>query len=320
MWRGLVVVLVVCAGCGGAVPASSESFLTALPSRQTLEVTAPTARAPAALSESSASALTAASALGETASLYVLTRQMTAQVNGIVGGALDTLGDISRTPPAAVSDTSAVWGPFTEPLSPVAARLLITRVAPGSHRFVLQLRPRSGQDSDFAPFLEGASTGAAPGGPSQGTFALDLDLAHRLDPVANAAEGHVVAGWTVLPVGRQVQVHLGEVHVGSDAPATADILSSLLGDGSGSLVFDAEANLVGGPELLETGKVGSRWNPSGAGRADVEVHGGDAAGGGQITECWDASFVRVYAQGVSPDGGVGSEGDPAACAFSEPLR
>lgn len=313
MWRGLFVLLVVCAGCG-AGPASSESFLTALPSRQTLEITAPTARAPAALSERSGALV------GETASLYVLTRQMTAQVNGIVGGALDTLGDISRTPPAAVSDSSAVWGPFTEPLSPVAARLLVTRVAPGAHRFVLELRPRAGQDSDFAPFLEGASTGAAPGGPSQGTFALDLDLAHRLDPVANAAEGHVVAGWTVVPGGRQVQVHLGEVHVGSGATTTADIVSSLLGDGSGSLVFDAEANLVGSPELLEAGKVGSRWNPSGAGRADVEVHGGDAADGGQLTECWDASFVRVFVRGVSPDGGVGSEGDPAACAFSEPLR
>ena len=133
-------------------PAASESFLRALPSRQTLEVTAPTAHAPAALSE------TSASALGETASLYVLTRQMTAQVNGIVGGALDTLGDITRTPPAAISSDSAVWGPFAGPLSPMAARLLVTRVAPGSHRFVLELRPRSGQDSEFEPFLEGGST------------------------------------------------------------------------------------------------------------------------------------------------------------------
>ena len=304
----------VCTGCGGAAPTASDSFLAALPSRQTLEVTAPTARAPAALSE------TSGSALGETASLYVLTRQMTAQVNGIVGGALDTLGDITRTPPAAISSDSAVWGPFTGPLSPIAARLLVTRVAPGSHRFVLELRPRSGQDSEFEPFLEGGSTGAAPGGPGQGQLSLDLDLAHRLDPVANATEGHLIAGWTVVPDGREVQVHLGEVHVGSGPVTTADILSSLLPDGSGSLAFDAQANLVGGPEALEAGRVGSRWIPSGAGRADVEVHGGDAEGGGRLTECWSESFARVYAQGVSPDGGVGSEGDPAACAFSEPLR
>jgi hypothetical protein len=306
--------LVACAGCGGTAPVSSDSFLTALPSRQTLEVTAPTDHAPAALARSSASAP------AETASLYVLTRQMTAQVNGIVGGALDTLGDISRTPPAAVSEQSAVWGPFSEPLSPVAARLVITRVAPGAHRFVLELRPRAGQDSDFAPFLQGASTGAAPGGPSQGTLALDLDLAHRLDPVANAMEGQVTAAWTVVPTGRQIQVHLGAVHAGDAPGATADILSSLLADDSGSLVFDASANLVGGPDALETGKVDSRWIPSGAGRADVEVHGGDALDGGELTECWDASFDRVYAQGVSPDGGVGSEGDPSACVFSEPLR
>ena len=313
MWRARLVTLLVCAGCG-AGPASSESFLTGLPSRQTLEVTAPTARAPAALSERSASLL------GETASLYVLTRQMTVQVNGLVGGALDSLGDIARTPPAAVSTDSAVWGPFSDPLSPVAARLLVTRVGPGAHRFVLELRPRSGQDSEFEPFLKGASTGAAPGGPSQGTFALDLDLAHRLDPVGTPAEGRVVAGWAVMNEGRQVQVHLGGVHVGSNSSTTADIVSAMRSDGSGALAFDAEANLVGGPDALETGKVGSRWNPSGAGRADVEVHGGDAADGGQITECWDASFGRVYARGVSPDGGVGSEGDPGACAFSEPLR
>ena len=313
MWRGLFVLLVVCAGCG-AGSASSESFLTALPSRQTLELTAPSTRAPAALSERSGSLV------GETASLYVLTRQMTAQVNGMVGGALDTLGDITRTPPAVVTPDSAVWGPFTEALSPVAARLLVTRVAPGAHRFVLELRPKSGQDSDFAPFLEGASTGAAPGGPSQGSFALDLDLAHRLDPVATAAEGQVVAGWTVVPDGRQIQVHLGGVHVGSGPSTTADIVSVLGADGSGTLAFDALANLVGGPEALEAGKVGSRWNPSGAGRADVELHGGDAPDGAQITECWNTSFERVFARGPAPDGGVASEGDQTACAFTEPLR
>jgi hypothetical protein len=314
MWRGLFLTLVVCAGCGAAVPASFDSFLAALPSRQTLEVTAPTARAPAALSASSASAV------GETASLYVLTRQMTAQVNGVVGGALDTLGHISRTPPAAVTADSAVWGPFSEPLSPVAARLLVTRVAPASHRFVLELRPRSGQDSDFEPFLQGASTGAPPGGPSEGTFALDLDVAHRLDPVAAPGQGRVVAGWGVVPAGRQVRVALGGVHVGSEPSTTAEIVSTMLADGSGSLIFDAEANLAGEPETLEAGKVGSRWNPSGAGRADVELSGGDAGEGARITECWDTTFGRVYAQGISPDGGIGSEGDPAACAFSEPLR
>jgi hypothetical protein len=250
--------------------------------------------------------------VGQTASLYVLTRQMTGQVNGFVGGALDMLGTISRTPPAAVGPDSAAWGPFTDALSPVAGRLIIVRVAPGAHAFRLDLRPKSGSDAEFQPFLQGASTGAGPGGPSQGSFSVDLDLAHRLDPVANPTEGHVVAGWALTPGQREVQVHLGDAHAPTDPPASADIASVLRADGSGSLVFDALANLVG--------QVRSRWIPTGAGRADVELHGGDAADGAQITECWDASFGRVYANATTPDGGIGTEGDPSACVFGEPLR
>ena len=138
MWRGRWFALFVCTvGCGGGSVStgSTQSFLTGLPSRQTLEVTAPSSHAPAALSERS-SAL-----IGETASLYVLTRQMTGQVNGFVGGALDTLGAISRTPPAAVGPDSAAWGPFTDALSPVAGRLVVVRVAPGAHTF--RARPAS---------------------------------------------------------------------------------------------------------------------------------------------------------------------------------
>ena len=71
-------------------------------------------------------------------------------------------------------------------------------------------------------------------------------------------------------------------------------------DGSGSLVFDAHANLAG--------QVRSRWLPTGAGRADVEAHGGDA------------DFERVYASATTPDGGVGTEGEASACVFTEPLR
>jgi hypothetical protein len=309
MWRGPRFALFVCAvGCGsGAVSTgSSESFLTALPSRKTLEVTAPTREAPAALAQRSGALV------GETASLYVLTRQMTGQVNGFVGGALDTLGAISRTPPAVVGPDSAAWGPLTDALSPVAGRLVIVRVAPGAHTFRLDLRPKSGGDSDFEPFLQGASTGAAPGGPSAGSFSVDLDLAHRLDPVANPGQGRVVAGWTAVPDHREVQVHLGEVHVVDDPPASADIVSLMRSDGSGSLVFDAHANLAG--------QVRSRWLPTGAGRADVEAHGGDAAEGIMVTECWDANFGRVYASATTADGGVGSEGEASACVFTEPLR
>ena len=313
MWRGLSCTLALWAAGCGAGTGSAESFLTGVPSRQTLEISAPSSRAPAALAERSAALV------GQTASLYVFTRQTTGQVNGFVGGALDTLGTIARTPPAAIGPDSAVWGPLTDALSPVAGRLVIVRIGPGAHQFRLDLRPKSGDDSSFETFLQGASTGAAPGGPTRGTFLVDLSLAHRLDPVANATEGQVVAGWSVGAAQREVQVHLNGVHSGTDAPASAEVDSVMKADGSGTLVLAALANLAGAPEALEGGQVRSRWTLTGAGRADAEAQGGNAGAGFIATECWDASFERVYARGQSADGGVTTEGDVTACAFADPL-
>jgi hypothetical protein len=315
MRRGSWFALTVCAvGCGGGGTGSTESFLAGLPSRQTLEVTAPNAVAPAALTTGSAEVL------GQTADLYVVTRKATADVNGIVGGALETLDTIAHSPPAAVGPDVAAWGPLTAPLSPVAGRLVVQRVGPGAFTFRLDLRPRTAADSAFETFLQGATTGASTSGPGQGSFSADLSLAHRLDPVANPSDGRLVAGWAVGPSERDVRVHLADLQGGSELPSAAELGSVLRGDGSGELSVDVQANLVGDPAVLESGQIRSRWAPSGAGRADVQVHGGDAPDGGQITECWDASFDRVYAQGTTPDGGVASEGDVTACAFSEPLR
>jgi hypothetical protein len=94
----------------------------------------------------------------------------------------------------------------------------------------------------------------------------------------------------------------------------------LFQDGSGALAFDANANLVAGGETLEVGRVSSRWNATGAGRGDAEVHQADGGAGAQFTECWDASFDRVYLRARTSAGDSGTEGDPSACVFADPLR
>ncbi|HMK72094.1 MAG TPA: hypothetical protein VK454_02080 [Myxococcaceae bacterium] len=312
MSNRLWLLLLVCAGCG-AGSGSTESFLTALPSRQTLEVSGPSGGGAALRGASTA-------LLGETAGLYVLTRQTTAQVNGIVGGPLDALSTIARTPPAATGADGAAWGPLTDALSPVVWRLVVSRLAPGEHAFRLDVRPKSGSDADFQPFLQGASQGPGPAGPGQGTFSVDLDLAHRLDPVANPAAGQIVAAWNSGGGNREIHVHLDGVHLPSEPTTTADLAAVLPADGSGALAFDVEGNLVGGAAALELGQVGSRWNAAGAGRADAEVQGGDSGAGVLLTECWDASFARVFFRGVGGDGGAATEGDESACVFAEPLR
>src|SRR5262249_19765466 len=155
MWRRLCLAAVLSTACGsGSSPGSTStgSFLNGLPSRESLQISVPSRSAPAALTTRSAALV------GETASLYVLTRKTSADVNDTVGRALDPLERITRTPPAAVGPDDAAWGPIPDPLSPVAGRLVVHRVSPGAHTFRLDLRPRSADDSAFEPFLIGAST------------------------------------------------------------------------------------------------------------------------------------------------------------------
>jgi hypothetical protein len=310
MWKRVSLLVSVVSACGAA-DGPGSSLVQALPSRQTLEVTAP---------RGGAAAQRQGLAGSETAQLYVLTRQTTGSVNGLVGGVLDTLGAIARTPPSAVGPDGAAWGPFTDALSPVAWRLGIVRLGPAQHAFHLEIRPKAASDSDFRTFLQGASEGAGQDGPSQGTFSVDLGLAQSLDPVANPNVGQIVASWGVQPDHREVHVVLAGVHAPSKPPASADIGAVLFPDGSGALAFDANANLVSNGDVLSVGRVGSHWMATGAGRADAELHQADGDSGARLTECWDTSFDRVYFRAQTSGGDGGTEGDPAACVFADPLR
>jgi hypothetical protein len=279
-------------------------FLAALPTRQTVEVLAPDA---------------GVSPQGDTAELYILTRQTTVAVNGLVGGVLDTLGNVASNPPTTVSPDGATWGPFSDALSPVVWRLAVLQLGPGQHSFLLEIRPKAGTDGDFQTFLQGASQGSNPGGPNMGTFSVDLGLAQQLDPVANPDVGQVVAAWNAQPTGREVHVALAGVHAPSLPPASADIGSVLFPDGSGALSFDANTTLVVGSDVVNVERVGSHWVASGAGRADAEVHQADGGWGVQLTECWNSSFDSVYVRAENSTGDGGTEGVPSACVFAVPL-
>jgi hypothetical protein len=257
--------------------------------------------------------------LGKTAGLAVLTRQATVWVNTLVGDTLDTVSSIARNQPAEAGPDNAVWGPFADATSPLAWRLVVTRVGPGEHTFQLQVRPSSGGDADFQAFLQGVSEGTCPNGPSQGAFSINFSLAHQLDPVGHTVEGQVVAGWTVAAQGRDVHVQLGGVHDTSEPPATGAFDAIILADGSGALNFEANANLVGTAQTLEVGRVSARWSTAGAGQADAEVHGGDAGAGGVLLECWNSGSALVYLRAVGADGGGDTEGDASACVFGAPV-
>jgi hypothetical protein len=310
MWKCLFVTTSLLCACGGSSQ-PAPSLVSALPTRQTLSVAAP---------GPDAGTQPQGAAPGETAQLYVLTRQTVFDVNGLIGGVLDNVEAVTRTPPSAVSPDSAAWGPITDALSPVAWRLVIQQLGAGQFAFQLDIRPKDGADADFQAFLQGASQGATPEGPSQGTFSVNLSLAQSLDPVGNPDVGQVVASWAVLPDHRELHVGLSGV-AGPGGPfATADVAAVFFPDGAGALSFDASASLGAGTGVSDVGRVGSRWIADGAGRADAEVHQPDGGSGAQLTECWNAAFDQVYVQGETSTGDGGTAGNPAACVFADALQ
>jgi hypothetical protein len=292
-------------GCGVA-DTSKASLSMALPTRQGLDVSIP-----------DAGTMPAAGAGTGPSGLYVLTRETSASVNQQVGSVLDTVASVAQNPPTQQGPDSARWGPFSDALSPVAWQLIVQHVGPAAYAFELQVRPKSGVDAGFQPFLEGASQGLGANGPNQGTFAVDLEIAHQLDPVGNPLTGQLVAAWQTQAAAREVHLHLEGVHPPDASPTTVDVGAVFASDGSGALVLDADGTPLGNADGLEVGHVASRWDATGAGRAEADLLEVDAGPAVQLTECWNASFVRVYVSEETQDGGA-AEGDPSACVFANP--
>ncbi|MCU1280046.1 MAG: uncharacterized protein JWM53_3592 [bacterium] len=277
------LLLLVCAGCSST---PEHALVAALPARAQLHVEVP------------------ASPGASTAVLYQVTRQTSDQMNGAVDSVLDLIANITGHPPTKASPDAAEWGPFTPSLSPATYRLIVQRAAPDSIHYHLDGRPRdSSDDGAFQPLL----AGVANDGPSAraGQFTIDQNVAHQLDPVAHPGTGAVQASYQLAAV-TAVRMQLG------DGSAAAAYRYDQLADGSGDFRFATHGNLVGDPTQLEDGIVRSRWLPSGAGRGDAHIRGGDAGTGMDLSECWDATFTRSFVTN-----GTAADGDPASCAFPD---
>lgn len=312
MRKQLVLLVSLLSGCGAADKSSpsSPSFSNALPTRQALDVSLPDGGTQAPAS--------AGDPVGTGPSgLYVLTRQTSDAVNQQVGTVMDTVASMTQNPPAAVGPDSARWGPFSDALSPLSWQLVVQEVGPAAYAFTLQLRPKSDADAGFQPFLQGASQGVGADGPNQGTFSVDFDIAHQLDPVGTPQTGQLAAAWQSQAPGREVQLRLSGMSPPTGWPTAVDVGAVYAADGSGALVLDADGTPLGTADGLEVGHVLSRWSATGAGQAEADLIQGDAGPGAQLTECWDESFVCVYVSEATPDGGA-QEGNPSACVFANP--
>ncbi|HEX7597797.1 MAG TPA: hypothetical protein VF518_06255 [Polyangia bacterium] len=288
-------------GCNPATEGEVDQFRNGVPRAATVTMTVPGAAASgqALTAESTSQAL-----LGETAQWYQTTRAVTGVVNGAalaVGGLVNL---IIKYPPTTIAQDEAVWGPWEDPLDPVAWKVTINRVAEHMYQYKFEGRPRTDPTAAFVIVLSGAHTPAlnARGREIErfgsGSFTLDWDARATL-PQPDNNVGKVDFSYQHLGAGEPVSItaHFRQVkdddRPGQQVDADYAFAQTPRGPGSMDFVY------ITPPTATETGSRGvvhSRWLFSGAGRSDVQLKTTDGTVAGSLSECWDLNYASVYKQ------------------------
>ncbi len=259
--------------------------------------------------------------LGETAEWYDKTRAVTWVVNG-AAKAVGQLVDIVLTvPPTTIAENQAVWGPWEDPLDPVAWKVTITRIAAHTFQYTFEGRPRLDPTAAFVTVLAGThiptlnAQGQVVARFGSGSFTLDWDARATL-PMPDNNVGQVDYAYQHLSAGDTAEITANfrqvkdEDRPGQRVDAKYAFTQQPEGPGSMDFVFIMPPN---GKDAGGRALVHSRWQYSGAGRADVQMKTLDESITISESECWDVGYASVYMQDSWPGGKAwGSE---SGCAF-----
>lgn len=247
--------------------------------------------------------------LGELAEWYVATRGVTRSLNGGTAYVLVLVHTIVQFPPTKVDGATTTWGPHHDALDPAEWQLIVTEVADGTYSWRLEGRNRS-SGGDFETLIDGT---AKEGG--TGDFTLDFDAAERVNPLENDGHGQITATYDIPARTLDLAVDAVEDREGTMTAIHYDYSYAEDRDGSGDMVFAIFGDTDDPGTRPEEMTIRSRWEATGAGRADVRLRGGDTTTEVLASECWDSRFLRVfYADSLN---WRASEGDVAACAYAD---
>ncbi len=250
---------------------------------------------------------------GEKAMTYVLTRGVTYVVNGGAVAVLTLVRLIGEQEPTKVTEDKAVWGPFTDSLSPNTYKFTVTKNKADDFSYALEAKAKTEDDAKFRVILSGSHlvTGKDLGA---GTFLLDWDkIATLPEHDDNVGTAEYAYSHTAKDADVRIDAIFKQV-LDRDAKKPIDVDYKYLatpGKG-GNFEFKMVKDLANG-SALENSSVKSRWEETGAGRSDVKVNGGNLTAEANFSECWDSNFAsRYFNASFDAKAGWGSQG---ACAF-----
>jgi hypothetical protein len=189
---------------------------------------------------------------------------------------------------------------------------VVTANADGTFSYQLSGKSKTLTSAKFEVVIDGMADPRPGEAKGSGDFTVDFDASKRINPIQSGdAKGTMDVHYDLA------KAHLDLALSSTDAqgrPTAADYAYNAAKDGGGDMTFDVSAD-AGGTALLETLTLRSRWLGTGAGRTDARISGGDL-GSLQVTasECWSASFGRVYYQ--DSNNFAATEGAESSCAFA----
>ncbi|MBI5509654.1 MAG: hypothetical protein HY903_12950 [Deltaproteobacteria bacterium] len=298
-----VITIAAVAACS---PLSDEKFRRAIPSDKSVTVNAP---------ERDANALTSIDAtLGATSDYYVTTRRLSRGINGGVRSFVGLIRQIVSQPVTSRDGDRRIWGPGADALDPVFYRLVATEESPDHFAYALEARPKASEDLDanYLPLISGTSDISSGKNDGKGTLTLHLDNAVTMDPSA-CGTGSLDAIYDTTGEPQFLTVAFNDFSTcdeeadGKKPMQAASYYFARAADGSGNFQFIVTGDVHNGallPLVDETFAIRSRWLPTGEGRSDVSISGGDLLAHDGIaavtaSECWDSSFALTF-QTISP--------------------
>jgi hypothetical protein len=249
-------------------------------------------------------------ALGEASGAYLVTLGTAVTLNGSVGLFLGLVHLITAFPVTTVDGNTYVWGPWHDEGKPGEYELRVEYEA-GKYHWTLEAR-RFGETGEFKAVVSGVAT---PGRPRRGSgsFTMDFEYARTIDPTSQG-EGTLDVSYDLEGPTRTLEID-AEKRV-DGVPNTFHYAYSENADQTGDLSFMLFGDTDDPGTAAETVQWHSRWKPSGAGRADAQISGGDLGNTTvNATECWNEwPLFRVvfYTDTVS---WLPTQGVISSCAF-----
>jgi hypothetical protein len=225
---------------------------------------------------------------------------------------LNLIEEITKHTPTSLTADVAVWGPYTDALSPTTWKLTVTKTADHAYSYKLEGKGKAEADSAFKTVLSGSHRIAVDAQGNRlrdfgnGSLKLDWDAAQQL-PEHDNNVGTVDIRYERPDAQAVAKVEADFRNVKDDErPGTkvnADYRYTETPGAGGEFDFALAKNFDTDPNrpAIERLTIKSRWAQSGAGRADVKITGGDfIVASATVSECWDANFLSQYLEANWP--------------------